>query len=161
MINISEHISYYEAIKSDVAVRNNINNIPNNEQIASMKNVAQHIFEPLRKTLGDKPIGISSFFRCDKLNLKVGGSLSSQHRLGEAIDIDADIYNNGITNSDIFFCIKDNLEFDQLIAEYPKHGTPLWVHVSYRSKKNRGNVLVSLTKNGKTEYIKYEKGMIC
>jgi hypothetical protein len=59
---------------------------------------------------------------------------------GEAIDIDND--NTNVSNRDIFFFIKDNLDFDQLIAENPVKGNPSWVHVSYSFENNRKQVLV-------------------
>ena len=159
MKDISDHISYLESTKSDTAIKFSIPNKPNDQQLMAMTNLAVNVFEPLRIGLGNKPIGITSFFRSKQLNGKVGGSLTSQHSLGEAIDLDADLYNNGITNSDIFFYIKNNLPFDQLIAEFPIKGKPAWIHVSYRTN-NRKQILVSIHKNGKIEYFKYEEGMV-
>ena len=38
--------------------------------------------------------------------------------------------------------IKDHLEFDVLISEYPdQEGEPKWIHVSWNKKKNRKQVL--------------------
>jgi zinc D-Ala-D-Ala carboxypeptidase len=160
MKRISEHVSYDESVKSDVAIKYSIVNKPNDQQLMAMSNIANNVFEPLRTELGNKPIGITSFFRSIQLNSKIGGALTSQHCSGEAIDIDADVYNNGITNSDIFFYIKDKLEFDQLIAEFPSKGIPSWVHVSYRDGNNRGNILVSIHRNGKIDYVPYTKGVV-
>lgn len=160
MKNISENITYLEATKSDAAIKFSIVNKPNDQQLVAMSEVANNIFEPLRRELGGKPIAVTSFFRSKQLNGKIGGSLTSQHCNGEAIDLDADVFNNGITNSNIFFYIKDKLAFDQLIAEFPSKGKPAWIHVSYRQDNNRGNVLVSLHRNGRIEYVKYSEGMV-
>jgi len=47
------------------------------------------------------------------------------------------------TNAEMFHYIKDNLDFDQLIWEYYNGDQPIWLHVSYKSKKdNRKQVLV-------------------
>lgn len=140
MEKISDHISYIEAIKSQQAIRNKIDNTPNEEQLKAMRLVAEKCFEPLREWAG-KPIGISSFFRNKEVNRLIGGASNSQHLKGEAIDIDADIYNNGITNAEIFFFIKDNLDFDQLIWEFGNDEQPQWVHVSYSATKNRKQIL--------------------
>jgi len=106
-----------------------------------MELVAYQIFEPLRAWHG-KPIGISSFYRSPELNKAVGGSKSSQHMKGQAIDIDADIFDNGLTNRQIYLWIIRNLDFDQLIWEYGDEQNPAWVHVSYVSKeKNRHQIL--------------------
>ena len=123
-----------------------------------MKLVAEACFEPLRKFHG-KPIGISSFLRSKELNEKIGGSTKSQHMQGlysgkkeGAIDIDADIYNNGITNAEIFYYLEDNVLFDQLIWEYGDDTEPNWVHVSYREGENRKQVLRAVRENGRTKY---------
>jgi hypothetical protein len=51
--------------------------------------------------------------------------------IGEALDIDADIY-GGVTNAEIFNYIKNNLEWDQMIWEFGDDEEPNWVHVSYK-----------------------------
>lgn len=102
-----------------------------------MEQVAKQCFEPLRLWYG-KPIGISSFYRSPELNKAIGGSKTSQHCKGQAIDIDADMFHNGISNSDIYHWLLHNVEFDQLIWEYGDDHNPAWVHVSYVSyHKNR------------------------
>lgn len=153
MDNISNNISYKEATKSSEAIKFGIKNKPSEEELSNMKDVAENIFEPLRKHFGNKPIYISSFFRSVELNKKISNSSStSQHCLGMAMDIDADYFNNGITNLDIFNYIKDNLEFDQLIKEFPIKGEPSWIHVSYNKAGNRKKCMVSYHKNNRVIY---------
>ena len=84
---ISKHISYNEAIHSNTAKRFSIENIPNEEQTNNMKNLAAKIFEPLRLWVGG-PIKINSMFRSEELNKAIGGSSSSQHCKGMAMDLD-------------------------------------------------------------------------
>jgi hypothetical protein len=60
-----------------------------------------------------------------------------------------------VSNAQIFHWIKDNLKYDQLIAEFPKNGNLDWVHVSY-SDKNRQQTLVAKKINGKTVYIPFK-----
>jgi hypothetical protein len=152
-MTISEHISYREATKSVTAIRRGIDNDPNQVQLAAMRLVAETVFEPVRLGLGGKPIGISSFFRCELLNRIIGGAPSSQHTKGEAIDIDADILRNGITNRAIFSYIKDNLTFDQLIWEFGNDREPDWVHVSRIPGGNRGEILKAIRdKDGSVRY---------
>ncbi len=152
MDNISEHITYLEATKSQQAVRCGIKNNPNPDELASMRILANKVFEPLRLYFG-KPIGISSFYRNAGVNAMIGGSRTSQHCKGEAMDIDADIF-GGVTNKQIFDYIRKNLDFDQLIWEFGTNENPAWVHVSY-SKNNRKQVLISELKDGKTYYKNY------
>lgn len=140
-MRISENITYAEAFKSQTAVRKKIKNTTNDPEILkNMKHVAENIFEPIRKHFG-KPIGISSFYRSPELNISVGGSKTSQHVTGEAIDIDADIF-GGLTNKEIFDFVKSNLDYDQLIWEFGTAKNPAWVHVSLkRVGKNRKQIL--------------------
>jgi hypothetical protein len=140
MDNISEHITYNEAIRSDTAKKFGIKNIPDDSQLHRMRLLAENVFEPLRKYF-NVPVYISSFFRSAEINKKIKGAKSSQHILGEAIDLDADIF-GGVTNREIFNYIKDNLEFDQLIDELiDDNGTGGWVHVSYKKDGNRKEIL--------------------
>lgn len=135
MDNISKHISYNEATQSPTAIRFGIENTPTEHQLFAMRIVANTCFEPLRQWYG-KPIKINSFFRCTLLNQKVGGSSSSQHCKGEAIDISA---GSKEENKKLFDWCKANLEFDQLIWEYGGE----WIHISYTNKKpNRKQILI-------------------
>jgi hypothetical protein len=150
MEKISNNISYNEAVYSHSAKKRGIKNIPNDIQLSNMKLIATKIFEPLREWVGE-PIKISSFFRSKALNKAIGGSNTSQHILGLAIDLD-DTYSFK-TNKEMFYWIKENLNFDQLIWEFGDNENPDWIHVSYVSKKaNRNRCLKSERVNNKTMY---------
>jgi hypothetical protein len=137
---LTEHLTLAELTNSKQAKKLGIDNNPNEQQLSSLILLAMKIFQPIRNHF-KSPIIISSGFRSEKLNKAIGGAKNSQHMKGEAIDIDND--NTNISNRDIFFFIKDNLDFDQLIAEKPNNGNLSWVHVSYSFfKKNRKEVLV-------------------
>ena len=154
--NISKHITYDEATVSSKAKELKIDNDPNSKQLTNMKLLAENIFEKVREHF-DTPIYISSFFRSSKLNTKLKGSSTSQHcaNIGAAMDIDADVY-KGVTNSEIFNYILENLNFDQLIWEFGNDENPDWVHVSYVSDVlNRKEVLKAYKdKDNKTVYKK-------
>ena len=151
MIKISDHISYKEATRSATALRLGIENVPNQYELQNMEMVAKHVFEPLRKAV-DAPIKINSFYRCEELNKAIGGSTKSQHCQGRAIDID-DVYGN-VSNAFMYYYIKDNLDFDQLIWEFGTDHNPDWVHVSYvDGDSNRKRCLKAVRENGKTKYI--------
>lgn len=154
--NISNHITYEEATVSSKAKELKINNDPNSKQLTNMKLLAENIFEKVREHF-DTPIYISSFFRSSKLNTKLKGSSTSQHcaNVGAAMDIDSDVY-KGVTNSEIFNYILENLNFDQLIWEFGDDENPAWVHVSYVSDLlNRKEVLKAYKdKDNKTVYKK-------
>jgi hypothetical protein len=147
---ISRHISFKEAIKSNTAKRLGIENEPNKEQLENMKLLAEKVFEPLRFEVGG-PIKVNSFFRSPELNKAIGGSSKSQHCHGQAIDLD-DTFGRK-TNAEMYYFIKTELDFDQMIWEFGTDGNPDWVHVSYVSEeKNRNRCLKAYKENGKTKY---------
>lgn len=135
--NISKHITFNEATKSPTAIRNGIKNEPNAQELSNMKLVAEKCFEPLREWYG-KPIRINSFFRNKELNAKVGGSPSSEHCVGSAIDMDA---GSREENKKLFDWCKANLKFNQLLYEYGNEIGPDWVHISYNANKNKNQIL--------------------
>ena len=150
MNSISKHITYKEATRSVTALRLGIENVPNDYELQNMELIAEKVFEPLRKAVNG-PIKINSFFRCEELNKAIGGSSRSQHCQGRAIDID-DVYGY-VSNSYMYYYIKDNLDFDQLIWEFGTDTEPDWVHVSYvDSDSNRKRCLLAYKEEGKTKY---------
>jgi hypothetical protein len=154
-MKLSKHLDLSEVIRSDSAKRLGISNMPTPEHIENFKILAEKVFEPIREHFG-VPIRISSGYRSKELNAKIGGSLTSQHCSGEAIDIDMDGSSSGVTNADVFNYIKDNLQFDQLIWEFGTDKNCDWVHVSYESTGKQRNQILKATKvNGATKYTKY------
>ena len=154
MKNISTNITHKEAVRSETARRKGIYNNPTPEELKAMVNLATKVFQPLRKAFGDKPIRINSFFRSEQLNRLIGGSRTSQHCKGEAMDIDA---LGGTTNKELFFYIKNKLDFDQLLWEFGDEENPDWIHVSYKlNMPNRKQVLRVIRRNGKTIYLPFE-----
>lgn len=154
-MKISEHLALAEVTRSDSAKRKGISNEPTAEHLENFKKLAENVFEPIRKHFG-VPIHISSGYRSKALNQAIGGSLSSQHCTGEAIDIDMDGSSNGVTNKMVFDYIKANLNFDQLIWEFGTKDNPDWVHVSFESTgKQRKQILRAVKSGGKTTYQPY------
>ena len=150
MNSISKHITYKEATRSVTALRLGIENVPNEYELQNMELIAEKVFEPLRRAVNG-PIKINSFYRCEELNKAIGGSSKSQHCQGRAIDID-DVYGY-VSNSYMYYYIKDNLDFDQLIWEFGTDTEPDWVHVSYvDGDSNRKRCLLAYKENGKTKY---------
>lgn len=151
-MKLSEHLDLSEVIRSESAKRNGISNMPTAEHIENFKVLAEKVFQPIREHFRC-PIHISSGYRSKELNSIIGGSSSSQHCKGEAIDVDMDGTPNGVTNADVYNFIKDNLEYDQLIWEFGTDKNPDWVHVSYCAGKNRKQRLKAVRVNGKTQYV--------
>ena len=147
-MKLSNNLDLSEVTRSESAKRAGISNMPTPEHIENFKVLAEKIFEPIRKHFG-VPIFISSGYRSSALNKAIGGASSSQHLLGQALDLDMDGSSSGVTNKMVFEFIKNNLDFDQLINEFNYS----WVHVSYNPKgKQRKQILDATKSNGKTVY---------
>jgi len=138
-MKLSPNLSLAEVTKSATAIKRGIANAPTQEHLQNLKLVATHVFQPIREHFG-KPLAVSSGYRSEQLNALIGGSKTSQHSLGQALDLDADVYGR-LTNVAVFNYIKEHLEFDQLIWEFGTDDEPAWVHVSYKAEGNRGEVL--------------------
>ena len=149
-MNLSKNFTLGEMIQSQTAIRKNIDNTPNGNQILNLIDLCENVLQPLRDYFG--PIHISSGFRSQKLNTAIGGSTTSQHCAlnGAAADIDM-----GEKKRKIFDWLKMNVQFDQLIWEFGDDECPSWVHISYREGKNRNQILKATKVNGKTKYLPF------
>lgn len=144
-MRLSPHFTLQELTKSQTALRLNIDNTPNEQQVAALKALCDNVLEPCRKHFR-RAFVPSSGFRSKQLCKAIGSSAKSQHAKGEAADFEI----RTIPNLTLACWIRDNLEFDQLILEFydgqdPNSG---WVHVSYRADgKNRKQCLTYDGKN--------------
>jgi zinc D-Ala-D-Ala carboxypeptidase len=152
-MNLSKNLTLKETTKSDIALRYGIKNEPNTKQLENLKVLATEVFQKIRDHFG-VPIKVTSGFRSEALNKKIGGSKSSDHMKGCAIDIDMD-GTPDITNAQVFNFIKDNLTFRQLIWEFGNDDNPDWVHVSYVKGDNKKQILKAIKKGNKTIYVSY------
>ena len=135
----------------DPQLIHNIDNTPNDKQIFNLRNLCVSVLQPVRDYF-QKPMIISSGFRCAELNTKIGGSITSQHVQGQAADIEV----LEVGNLELSDWIHINLKYDQLILEFhdpekdPHSG---WVHVSYSTDENRHEYKEAYkNKEGKTRY---------
>jgi zinc D-Ala-D-Ala carboxypeptidase len=154
-MKLSNYLSLAEVTRSDTAKRKGISNEPTAEHLENMKTIAVEVFDKVREYFG-VPIFVSSGYRSAALNKAIGGSSTSDHNLGRALDLDQDGHGNGVTNADVFNYIKNNLEFDQLIWEFGTDKNPDWVHVGYRKGANRKQILKAVREGGKTKYVPYK-----
>lgn len=129
-----KYFTIEEMTKSSTATAKHIDNTPNQTAIDNLTKLIEIVLDPLREWYG-KPIRVNSGYRCKVLNKAVGSKAkNSQHLYGEATDITA---GSKAENEKLFNYIKDNLPFDQLINESDFS----WVHVSYRERRLRKQVL--------------------
>lgn len=154
-MKLSNYLSLAEVTRSDMAKRKGIANEPTAEHLENMKTIAVEVFDKVREYFG-VPIFVSSGYRSAALNKAIGGSKTSDHNLGRALDLDQDGHGNGVTNADVFNFIKNTLEFDQLIWEFGTDKNPDWVHVGYRKGANRKQILKAVREGGKTKYVPYK-----
>jgi putative chitinase len=149
-MKLTEHFSLAEMIVSPTAKKLGLSNTPTPEHIENMRYCCEKILEPVRAKFG--PVTINSSYRAPLVNKAVGGSKTSQHVNGQAIDFEV----KGVDNKVVADWIGDNLEFDQVILEFYTKGDKNsgWVHASI--KKGGGNrkvrMIASKSKAGGTVY---------
>lgn len=152
-MRLSRNFTLAEMIKSQTAERKGIDNTPGEQDIQNMLVLAQEVLQPVRDNFGQ--VTINSGFRCTELNRALGSKDSSQHRVGQAADIEV----AGVSNMELAEWIRDNLQFDQLILEfwYPDKGDNSvpgagpnsgWVHLSYKDDGTNRNQVLTINKYG-------------
>jgi zinc D-Ala-D-Ala carboxypeptidase len=154
MTALSDHFLLSEFIKSQAALRLQIDNTPSNEVIENLRTLCVEVIEPVRSHYGI-PFTPSSGYRSPGLNQAIGGSLSSQHIKGQAADFEVP----GISNKEVAAWIAENCKFDQLILEFHNENVPNsgWIHASYAAdNSNRQQVLLY----GRTGWTHGQKGLL-
>ena len=143
----------YFTIAELTLTNHTIDNRPSPAQEENLKLLVEKVLDPAREEFG-QPIMVTSGFRSEKLNKRIGGAhkykngvyiATSQHCTGEAADIQCS------DNKKLFRILAD-MEFDQLIYEFGNDEQPAWIHVSYSRKKNRNQILRAKKSKGKTIY---------
>lgn len=130
-----------EFCRSEWASRHGIIIEPPPHIVEELRNLVVHVLDPLRTEIG--PIHVMSGYRPLVVNRGVGGSLGSQHLVGQA----ADIISDHMPARQVFETIRRmDLPFDQVIDEFAQ-----WVHVSY-GPRHRRQALVARKVSGKTKY---------
>ena len=154
-MKLTANITLDELTKSQIAERKGINNNPNPQQIENLKALATNVLQPIRSHF-DKPLIISSGFRCAQLCIEIGSAVTSQH-VADNDSAAADFEIPTVDNKVLADWIKDNLEFDQLILEFYRDNEPTsgWIHCSYSKEHNRHQSLRALREDGKVIYKPY------
>lgn len=149
-MQLTNNFSLAEMVKSETALRHDMDNTPSEAEIASLRLLCEKILQPVREHYG-KGVKVNSGFRHPDVNAKVGGSKTSDHCKGQAADIEIP----GVANADLALHIVDTYEFTQVILEFYTPGVPDsgWVHVSYDPANLKGQVLTATKKDGKTVYL--------
>lgn len=131
-MQLTEHFTLAEFVRSETADRKHIDNTPSQEVVDNLSALCRNVLDPARVAFGE-PIYITSGYRCPALNKAVCGKPTSQHLRGEAADLQV----RGVKNlRKLYNAIKEHGVFDQLLYETNQAGAK-WIHVSYTSYGNR------------------------
>lgn len=141
-MNLSKNLTLAEACITNTGIKQ----APTPIEVSNLILIAEKVFQTCRDYF-NKPLKVNSGYRNLSVNKAVGGSPSSQHLTGQALDLD---FGNKADNKALFEYIKNNLVFDQLINE----NNYSWIHCSYSSTYNRKEVLEMVKIKGKSTYKK-------
>ncbi len=149
-MNLTTNFTLAEMVKSDTALRHDMDNTPGEKEIENLKRLAEKVLQPVRDSY-QKGVKVNSGYRAPEVNAKVGGSKTSDHCKGQAADIEIP----GVANADLAKWITENLDFTQVILEFYTPGVPDsgWVHVSYDPENLKKQVLTATKQDGKTVYL--------
>jgi len=117
---LSRHFELAEFL----ATATGIEQTPNAAVVDNPRALCDRVLEPVRRRFG-RPVIITSGYRNEELNKRVGGVRNSQHLLGEA----ADFFVWGEDLIDVFSWLCQNTPFDQTYMS-SRGG---FIHVSYRA----------------------------
>ena len=142
-MHLSEHITLGEVTKTSVKTAGD--NIPSRVAIENLKNLCENWLEDLRYSYNtlyegreDNPIIITSGYRSAEVNKAVGGSPTSNHLTGCAVDIRCAGIEQALRYANILLDISDGTkqDYDELYIERNKQGR-YWIHFAVRPKDNR------------------------
>ena len=142
LVQLSPHFSLAEFTRSETASRQGLDNRPPPLIMENLK-ITAHCMEQVRTFCGDRPIQVFSAYRSRAVNLAVGGSLTSDHMTGRAVDFKP----VGLSIRQTVELLRSSgLHFDQLIDEFNS-----WVHIGFGTRMRR-QILSARSIRGRTTY---------
>ncbi len=153
-MKLSEHFSLGELTKTKHVTPDG--NIPSHVVIENLKRICENWLEDLRYSYNTlyclqpgedyetsknvEPIIINSGYRSPAVNLLAGGSKTSNHLSGCAVDIRCVGKEQMIRYASILLDIADGTkqDYDELLLE--QHGSVCWLHFAVRPKDNRRRI---------------------
>ena len=145
-MKLSEHFTLGEVTKTSYKTEDQ--NIPSRVAIENLKNLCENWLEDLRYsyyTLShkrDSPhcemLIINSGYRSPEVNRLAGGSPTSNHLTGCAVDIRVEGFEQAVRYASILLDISEGTkrDFDELYIERNKAGSH-WIHFAVRPRDNR------------------------
>lgn len=142
-MKLTEHFTLEELTRTSQKA----DNTPTETHKKHLKEMCENMLEDFRVFYG-KPIRINSGYRSAKVNKLVGGSATSAHSLGYAVDTvpyDGDMraYQHAVLEW------AKTHKFDQIIIEYPKGSLASWIHIGYKNGSGQQRRQIIYTLNGK------------
>ena len=133
MNKLSKYFSLRELTFSKLAQDHDIDNTPDAKTLETLKYTASQL-DKVRELL-NKPVNISSGYRCLQVNRRLGSKDTSQHLKAEAVDFKCELFGSP---KKVFDKIRESdIQFDQLILEFNS-----WVHISFVKTGGRRECLV-------------------
>lgn len=117
-MNLTKNVT----LESLCVTKSNIPNIPTELAKEKLMYLATYIVQPIIDKFG--PLDITSGYRSDAVNTAIGGSKTSQHPKGEAVDFSP----RSASIDEVFKWCRDNLKYGQVINEMK--GKSRWIHIS-------------------------------
>lgn len=143
-MNLTAHFTLAELTASNKARELGIDNTPRPELVPRLVMVAE-MLERIRTTL-NCPVVVTSGYRCEALNLSVGGSSTSDHPRGHAADIVCPRYGTATEVARALAPLVSVLGIGQIILEGVKGKQ--WVHVSTHVPEKAVNRVLTITDSG-------------
>ena len=145
-MKLSEHFTLGELTKTSYKTEDG--NIPSRVAIENLKNLCENWLEDLRYSYNtlyprgcpqkEMPLVINSGYRSPEVNKRAGGSATSNHLTGCAVDIRVAGFEQAIRYASILLDISDGTkqDYDELYIERNSAGR-YWIHFAVRPKDNR------------------------
>lgn len=130
-MQLTPHFSLKELTDSSKALELGIDNTPRGYLLTKLNTLANGL-EMVRAVL-NKPMVISSGYRCPALNSALKSKSTSQHVLGEAADFVCPEF--GTPEQIVRAVIASTVPYDQIIVENLREKR--WVHVSFGNRNRR------------------------
>lgn len=143
-MKLTQHFTLAELTASAKAAQLGINNTPPPELLPRLVLLAE-MLERIRSTLG-VPVIVTSGYRCEALNVKVGGATTSDHPQGHAADFIAPSYGTASDVATLLAPLVSVLGIGQIILEGVRGKQ--WVHVSTHSPERSINRMLTITDAG-------------
>lgn len=137
------YFTIQELTYSATAKKHNIDNTPTEEIKKNLEELIEFL-NPMREAWGSS-ILVSSGYRCDEVNEKLGGAKNSGHKYGWT----ADILPANNKKLKFFEFMKEYLndkDFDELILETNSQGAT-WIHFALKGKDGRQRKKIRILNN--------------